>query len=243
MRDVRLVLDRISKRSKGVAYVEFCDEDAVPKAVSGLSGHLLNGIPMIVELTETEKNRIAEETAEAARRAKREEQQQQLQQQHQHNANHHHHQQASSKPRDTRVFVGSLHPNIGEAQLDLLFRPFGPIEAIRMGGGSSGAEGSLQQPSTVFAHITFRYPHDAKSAVDQMNGFHLVDRPIKVALMRVEEQPSSSSSTSAAAAAADLGGLVLDEDEERTVALTPQARTELMLKLARDGSGRSSGRV
>lgn len=177
----------------------------MPKAVANLSGHQLNGIPMIVELTETEKNRLAEEAAEAARRAKREEMMAAAVSTaaggHQEGG------QASS-----RVFVGSLHPNIGEAQLELLFKPFGPIEGIRIGDSSNS-------PSA-YAHIIFRYSKDAKSAVDQMNGFHLVDRPIKVALMR-DDDFSANPNT------------VVDEDE---VGLTPQARTELMLKLARENA-------
>lgn len=66
VRDARIVYDKISKRSKGVGYVEFYDEESVPMAVA-LTGKKLLAIPIIVELTETEKNRIAEEAAAALR--------------------------------------------------------------------------------------------------------------------------------------------------------------------------------
>lgn len=65
IREARLVQDKISKRSKGyrllisVAYVEFHDEDSVPKAIA-MSGHKLLGIPIIVHSSESEKNRLAE---------------------------------------------------------------------------------------------------------------------------------------------------------------------------------------
>ncbi|KAJ1674538.1 splicing factor, partial [Spiromyces aspiralis] len=52
----RIVADRISRRSKGVGYVEFEDLESVPKAV-GLTGEKLLGIPIIVQYSEAEKNR------------------------------------------------------------------------------------------------------------------------------------------------------------------------------------------
>jgi RNA-binding protein 39 len=41
-----------------VGYVEFYDEESVPKALA-LTGQKLLGIPVIVQLTEAEKNRQA----------------------------------------------------------------------------------------------------------------------------------------------------------------------------------------
>lgn len=63
VRQVKMVSDKMSKRSKGVAYVEFRQEASVPVAVS-MTGQKLLGIPIIIEITETEKNRLAEEAAE-----------------------------------------------------------------------------------------------------------------------------------------------------------------------------------
>jgi RNA-binding protein 39 len=80
VRDAKIIADRISRRSKGyilyslifsfnvlalnnyyfnrVGYVEFYDEESVPKALA-LTGQKLLGIPVIVQLTEAEKNRQA----------------------------------------------------------------------------------------------------------------------------------------------------------------------------------------
>ncbi|KAH8924392.1 splicing factor CC1-like protein [Atractiella rhizophila] len=58
VREGRVIVDRISRRSKGVAYVEFRDVDTVSKAI-GLSGTKLLGVPIIVQYTEAEKNRQA----------------------------------------------------------------------------------------------------------------------------------------------------------------------------------------
>ncbi|EPY51466.1 RNA-binding protein Rsd1 [Schizosaccharomyces cryophilus OY26] len=63
VRDAQIVRDKVSGRSKGVAYVEFRDEDSVQHALS-LSGKRLLGIPVIVQLTEAEKNRKAREAAD-----------------------------------------------------------------------------------------------------------------------------------------------------------------------------------
>lgn len=76
VRDARIITDRITRRSKGyvitaslvihssapffasVGYVEFREEASVPNALA-LSGQKLSGIPVQVQLTEAEKNRLA----------------------------------------------------------------------------------------------------------------------------------------------------------------------------------------
>ncbi|POW09144.1 hypothetical protein PSTT_07055, partial [Puccinia striiformis] len=58
VRDARLITDRISRRSKGVGYVEFRELDSVQKALS-LTGTKLLGLPVMVQYTEAEKNRQA----------------------------------------------------------------------------------------------------------------------------------------------------------------------------------------
>jgi RNA-binding protein 39 len=62
VRDVSFVHDRITKRFRGLAYVEFYEEESVEKALE-LSGTVLRGVPVVIEITETEKNRIAKETS------------------------------------------------------------------------------------------------------------------------------------------------------------------------------------
>ncbi|QSL66443.1 hypothetical protein MERGE_000823 [Pneumocystis wakefieldiae] len=58
VRDAQVVKDRVSGRSKGVGYVEFRNEESVHKAIN-MTGQRLLGIPIIVQLTEAEKNRQA----------------------------------------------------------------------------------------------------------------------------------------------------------------------------------------
>lgn len=54
VRDVRLISDRNSRRSKGIGYVEFTDPSAVTLAIK-LSGQRLLGVPIMVSPTMAEK--------------------------------------------------------------------------------------------------------------------------------------------------------------------------------------------
>nr|2CQ4_A Chain A, RNA binding motif protein 23 [Homo sapiens] len=58
VRDVRIISDRNSRRSKGIAYVEFCEIQSVPLAI-GLTGQRLLGVPIIVQASQAEKNRLS----------------------------------------------------------------------------------------------------------------------------------------------------------------------------------------
>ncbi len=58
VRDVRLITDNKTRRSKGIAYVEFRETESVPLAM-GLSGQKLLSVPIIVQASQAEKNRLA----------------------------------------------------------------------------------------------------------------------------------------------------------------------------------------
>lgn len=51
VRDVRIISDRNSRRSKGIAYIEFVDSSSVPLAI-GLTGQRLLGVPIIVQASQ-----------------------------------------------------------------------------------------------------------------------------------------------------------------------------------------------
>ncbi|KAI9098121.1 hypothetical protein DFS34DRAFT_619689 [Phlyctochytrium arcticum] len=103
VRDARIIADRNSRRSKGVGYVEFYEEDSVEKAL-GMTNMKLLGIPVIVQRTEAEKNRIAAE-AEA---------------------------QARAEMSSNRLYVGSLHFDLTEDDLRPVFEPFGQVDGITL---------------------------------------------------------------------------------------------------------------
>ncbi|RRT83256.1 hypothetical protein B296_00008031, partial [Ensete ventricosum] len=89
VRDVRLIMDRNSRRSKGVGYIEFYDVMSVPQAIA-LSGQLLLGQPVMVKPSEAEKN-LVQSTATGAG--------------------------ATGAGAERKLYVGNLHFNVTEEQL------------------------------------------------------------------------------------------------------------------------------
>lgn len=104
VRDVRLIMDRITGRSKGVGYIEFYDVMSVPMAIA-LSGQPLLGLPVMVKPSEAEKNLVQSSasitTGEGAGGAR-------------------------------KLYVGNLHFSLKEDQLHQVFEPFGDIELVHM---------------------------------------------------------------------------------------------------------------
>lgn len=132
-----------------MGYVEFFDEESVVNALA-MSGSKLCGIPIIVELTESEKNRRAE-LASAAYKAR-----------------------AIPTVKFTRLFVTNLHSTIAEDSLRKLFEQFGLVDYIAVQRDPD------TNRSTGAAFIEFRRPYDAKVAMSDMNGFELMGKFLKV---------------------------------------------------------------
>ncbi|RKP17674.1 hypothetical protein ROZALSC1DRAFT_30554 [Rozella allomycis CSF55] len=103
VRSARLVYDKISKRSKGVGYIEFYDEQSVPKAV-GMTGQKLGGIPVIVQPSEAEKNRIVDEASFNDERV----------------------------TVFSRLHVSNIHPSLREADIRKVFEQMGYIEDVSL---------------------------------------------------------------------------------------------------------------
>nr|XP_033819283.1 RNA-binding protein 39 isoform X4 [Geotrypetes seraphini] len=190
VRDVRMISDRNSRRSKGIAYVEFVDVSSVPLAI-GLTGQRVLGVPIIVQASQAEKNRAAAMANNL--------------------------QKGSAGPM--RLYVGSLHFNITEDMLRGIFEPFGRIESIQLMMDSETGR------SKGYGFITFSDSECAKKALEQLNGFELAGRPMKVG--HVTERIDASSASS-----------FLDSDElERTgIDLGTTGRLQLMARLA-EGTG------
>ena len=53
--DVRLITDNKTRRSKGIAYVEFVEVESVPLAM-GLTGQKLLGVPILVQSAQVSLN-------------------------------------------------------------------------------------------------------------------------------------------------------------------------------------------
>lgn len=120
-----------------------------------------------------------------------------------------------------RLYVGSLHFNITEEMLRGIFEPFGRIEKIEL----------MRDPennrSKGYGFISFYDSEDAKKALDQLNGFELAGRPMKV-----------NHVTERADASIYQGPSLLDSDEmDRTgIELGTTGRLQLMARLA-EGTG------
>jgi len=196
VREVKLIQDKHSKRSKGIAYVEFKDLESVPLAL-GLNGQRLLGVPIVVQPTQSEKNKVA-----AAQLTL---------------------QKATQGP--TKLYVGNLHENITDDMLKGIFSPFGRVESIQI------VKDQETGVSRGYAFITFAEAPHAKQALDQLNGFEIAGRPIKLNTV-------SQSAEFNAASGMTSGPSFLDNDavERAGIDLGTTGRLQLMAKLA-EGTG------
>lgn len=153
VRDVRLIMDRNSRRSKGVGYIEFYDAMSVPMAIA-LTGQPLLGQPVMVKPSEAEKN-LVQSTASAATGAG-----------------------GFLGPYSggaRRLYVGNLHYNISEDQLRQVFEPFGPVELVQL--PTEPETGQCKG----YGFVQYARLEDARSAQQAMNGtLELAGRVIKV---------------------------------------------------------------
>lgn len=156
--EAQIVKDRISQRSKGVGYVEFKSEDSVAQALQ-LTGQKLLGIPVIVQVTEAEKNRQARNPDSSG-----------------------------SHPNSIpfhRLYVGNIHFNVTEQDLQAVFEPFGELEFVQLQKDDSGR-------SRGYGFVQFRDATQAREALEKMNGFDLAGRPIRVGLGNDKFTPEST---------------------------------------------------
>ncbi|KAK9458333.1 hypothetical protein V1511DRAFT_492363 [Dipodascopsis uninucleata] len=170
VRDAQIVKDRISGRSKGVGYVEFRDIDTVQKALK-MTGQKLLDIPVIVQITEAEKNRLARAESSAAAQQALE---QQRQQQQNHGPYH-------------RLYVGNVHFAISEADLKQIFESYGEVEFVALQKDETGVR------SKGYGFVQFSEKESATNALE-LNGFKLGGRPIRVGLGndKINSEPTES---------------------------------------------------
>jgi len=118
-----------------------------------------------------------------------------------------------------RLYVGSLHFNITEDMLKGIFEPFGKVDFVTL------AMDSTTGKSKGFGFVQFHDAEDAKKALEQLNGFELAGRPMKVG--HVTERTADV-----------VGGSALDTDEmdRAGIDLGATGRLQLMAKLA-EGTG------
>ncbi|SCV70219.1 BQ2448_1613 [Microbotryum intermedium] len=166
VREARVIVDRISRRSKGVGYVEFVELETVQKALT-LSGTKLLGIPIVVQYTEAEKNRQAREpgaaaagnTAPGAPPAG----------------------QGQGIPNPAsllnRLYVGSLNFALTDEDVRQVFQSFGEITRVDL------HRDAITNKSKGYAFVQFKEVAHAQEALEKMNNFVLAGREIKVGLV------------------------------------------------------------
>ncbi|KAK9666770.1 hypothetical protein RND81_14G210000 [Saponaria officinalis] len=106
-------MDRNSRRSKGVGYIEFYDVMSVPMAIA-MSGQLIRGQPVMVKPSEAEKN-LVQSTSTASGGAS-----------------------LTGAGAARKLYVGNLVPNITEEQIRVVFETFGIIELVQLPRDETG---------------------------------------------------------------------------------------------------------
>ncbi|CAL2263174.1 unnamed protein product [Prunus armeniaca] len=109
VRDVRLIMDCNSRRSKGVGYIEFYDAMSVSMAIAH-SGQPLLGQPVMVKPSEAEKNLVQSTSVVSGPGGMI----------------------GPYSGGARRLYVGNLHTNIKEDDLRQVFGAFGPVELVQL---------------------------------------------------------------------------------------------------------------
>ncbi|KAF8112706.1 hypothetical protein N665_0062s0054 [Sinapis alba] len=150
VRDVRIIMDRISRRSRGIGYVEFYDTMSVPMAIA-LSGQPLLGQPVMVKPSEAEKNLVQSTTAAAGAGGML----------------------GPYSGGARRLYVGNLHVNMSEDDLRKVFESFGSVELVQVPRDETGhCKG--------FGFIQFARFEDARNALNLNGQLEIAGRAIKV---------------------------------------------------------------
>ena len=150
VRDVRLIMDRNSRRSKGVGYIEFYDAMSVPMAIA-LSGRLLFGQPVMVKPSEAEKN-LVQSTASGGGSGLA----------------------GPNAASERKLYVGNLHFNMTELQLRQIFEAFGPVELVQL--PTDPETGHCKG----FGFVQFAQLEHAKAAQSLNGKLEIAGRTIKV---------------------------------------------------------------
>lgn len=193
VRDASIVKDKVSGRSKGVAYVEFKSAESVAKAIS-LTGEKVLGIPVIVQFTEAEKNRQARiqmeaqgmmannnsENAESSGNGDVPYENGENGRLYSENMTANESSgnngiQRNQGPAECRIYVGNINFNLSENDLVPLFQGFGPIQYIQLQREPTGK-------SKGYAFVQYLNKESADKARESMQGFPLLGRALRVGM-------------------------------------------------------------
>lgn len=239
VQDVRIIYDRNTPRSKGMAYVEFKDKESVANALAA-TGQMLRNQVVMVKSSEAEKN-IAWEAAQAQKQAEVGQNQS----------------VAPTAPMmmggvpagPCKLHVGGLHVNIQEEDLKAVFDPFGETDFISIQRDATGT-------SVGVGYVQYKQTQHAMLAISQLNGLELVGRALQVSMFAAAAPaaapPAVSAAEGAAAAQASAAAQVAQastvvekiDDENDGLKMDSRSRAALMARLAgQDASAVVSGGI
>ena len=125
VRDIRLIRDQRSNKSKGVGYVEFQDAASVMNALA-LNGIAFKGQPLLVQSSMAEKNRLAQASKNVAAAASM---------------------MGGTAPSEpTKLQVSELHAELKDGDVSEVFAPFGELVEISMGQTAGVAFVTFKNP-------------------------------------------------------------------------------------------------
>jgi len=213
VKDVRLIQDERSGKCVGVGYVEMATRQDLVQALA-LDGTVLRGMPMVVQVSFAEKNRLAATGASAAEiKAVG---------------------LSSNGPGGSnaseagmKLYVGNLHPSLSEDQLRGVFAPFGQLDRVDVHKTPTGE-------SKGFAFLHFAFAADGRKCMAQMDGFSLAGRPIRVSLSGQDHSSGPHSSGGGGRGGRDSSIEKLDSLDEGSGGskVTAAQRAQMMARLA-----------
>jgi len=118
-----------------------------------------------------------------------------------------------------QLYVGSLHFNLTESDIRQVFEPFGELDFVDLHRDPATGK------SKGYCFVQYKQPDDAKMALEQMEGFELAGRQLRVNTvhekgsggMRFQQQPQDS---------LDENGGTLSNSTSRHQLMQKLARTE-----------------
>ena len=75
-----------------------------------------------------------------------------------------------------RLYVGSLHFNLTEADIKQVFEPFGELEFVDLHRDPTTGR------SKGYAFVQYKHAEDARMAMEQMEGFELAGRQVSISI-------------------------------------------------------------
>eukprot|EP00917_Polyrhabdina_sp_WS-2016_P023450 GHVP01050831.1.p1 GENE.GHVP01050831.1~~GHVP01050831.1.p1 ORF type:complete len:649 (+),score=108.22 GHVP01050831.1:56-1948(+) len=211
VRDIQVIRDNQSGKSKGVGYVEFYSQESVLKGLA-LSGHMIAGNVIKVQASQAEKNRQAKQAKIQAAEA------------------------AESGP--TKLFVGNLIgpiEGISDDELRQLFNPFGEVVSSEIN------RDPYTQKSRGYGFVQYRRANDAREAMSALNAFEIAGQKIKVGFATVDQQNAVSALASLATATLNAPSSLVASAVQQLQRVAAEVEGQESERLDDEGGGLLSG--